>query len=232
MEINIETFRNGDWYIKYFSKEKYAQALYDLGQIQVCPLSYFIGLEKQGRGDNNEGFINGPGILYCKEEGETKYKKLVDYTVLRANTQSLIFCISDPPRFVYEGETFIIDPKIYDDFGENTAELFVVFVNKKFFEEKLLQYCKIKGIGLIYGHVCYSDNELPPEEIGKIIGNESHKHYFKKGTKFHHQCEYRYVIQNTLESFLARTNATKTANGYIFEIGALQERAFLAKIVR
>ncbi len=26
MEINIETFRNGDWYIKYFSKEKYAQA--------------------------------------------------------------------------------------------------------------------------------------------------------------------------------------------------------------
>ena len=45
-------------------------------------MSIPIGLEKQGRGDNNEGFINGPGILYCKEEGETKYKKLMHVIIL------------------------------------------------------------------------------------------------------------------------------------------------------
>lgn len=30
MEINIDIFRNGDWYIKYFSKEKYAHDFYYL----------------------------------------------------------------------------------------------------------------------------------------------------------------------------------------------------------
>lgn len=95
-----------------------------------------------------------------------------------------------------------------------------------------MQCCKIKEIGLIYGHVCYSDNEFQPEEIAKIIGNESYKYYFKKNTKYHHQHEYRYVIKNDIESFLLRTSAMKTFNGYVFEIGSLQNGAFLAKIVR
>lgn len=232
MEINIEKFRHRNWYVKYFSCEKYAEEFYNFGRMQFCPLKYFIGLENKGRGDSEEGKITGAGILYYKEPNQIKYSKLTVYQSLRGNTQSLVYCISNLPKYTYAGDTFLIDPKIYDDFGENVNEVFAVFIDKEYFHKRLFSFCTERSIKLAYDKVLYDDNEIAPSEVIKILGNQSHRHYFKKPTKYRHQCEFRYVVGNDTQDFIEKTQAQKTKNGYTIDIGCLHEFSFLAKIVR
>ena len=232
MEIDIEKFRHGNWFVKYFSCEKYAEEFYDFGRMQFCPLKYFIGLENKGRGDSEEGKITGSGILYYKEPHETKYRKLTDYQSLRGNTQSLVYCISNLPKYTYTGDTFLIDPKTYDDFGENANEIFAVFIDKDYFQKRLFDFCAERSVMLTYGHVLYDNNEIAPLEVTKILGNQSHRHYFKKSTDYRHQCEFRYVVRNDTQDFIESAKAQKTQNGYTIDIGCLHEKAFLSKLVR
>ena len=209
MDINVEKFRNGNWYVKYFSCEKYAEYFHRFGRMQFCPLKYFIGLENKGRGDFEKGKITGAGILYHKEPHETKYRKLTDYHSLRGNTQSLVYCISDLPKYTYTGDTFLIDPKTYDDFGENANEIFAVFIDKDYFQKRLFDFCAEKSVMLTYGHVLYDNNEIAPLEVTKILGNQSHRHYFKKSTDYRHQCEFRYVVRNYTQDFIENAKAQK-----------------------
>ena len=232
MKINVEKFRHGNWYVKYFSCEKYAEEFCNLGRMQFCPLKYFIGLENKGRGDSEEGKITKEGILYYKEPHETKYRKLTDYHSLRGNTQSLVYCISDLPKYTYTGDTFLIDPKTYDDFGENSNEIFAVFIDKDYFQKRLFDFCTERNVMLTYGHVLYDNNEIDPLEVTKILGNQSHRHYFKKSTDYRHQCEFRYVVGNDVQDFIEKTQAQKTQNGYTIDMGCLHECSFLSKIVR
>ena len=200
--------------------------------MRFCPLKYFIGLENKGRGDSEEGKITGAGILYYKEPHETKYRKLTDYHSLRGNTQSLVYCISDLPKDAYTGDTFSIEPKTYDDFGENANEIFAVFIDKDYFQKRLFDFCAERSVMLTYGHVLYDNNEIAPLEVAKILGNQSHRHYFKKSTDYRHQCEFRYVVRNDTQDFIESAKAQKTKHGYTIDIGCLHEKAFLSKLVR
>ena len=236
MDIDIQKFREGDWFVKFFSRLEYAQMFYDLGRMQLCPLKYFIGLEKQGRGDKNEGIIIsktdivGKGILYQQKTPNSSYEKIASFDELRANRESLVFCITDLPKSSYVGESFSTDLKIFEDFGDEVKEIYAVFVDNSIFESRLIEYCKKHNISLAYGHIEYNDNAFTPQEILQILGNDPCKHYFRKSTAFCHQHEYRYVVRNTTENFIVQTQAIKTPCGYTIDIGCFNDNAFVAKI--
>ena len=149
---------------------------------------------------------------------------------MRGNRENLIFCITDIPKSSYTGETFIADPQIFEDFGDDVEELYAVFVDKDIFEITLIEYCKKHDISLAYGHINYNDSAFAPQEISQILSNDPCKHYFRKSTAFRHQYEYRYVVRNSTENFVKLTQAIKTLCGYTIDIGCLHDNAIVAKI--
>ena len=212
--------------IKFFDEEEYAKKFLFNGEMLFNPLERFAGYAKIGRGDPDEKVFKCHGAIYCKEQSDEPYRKLVDFNSLERDKKRLIYCYATLRKGNFSPNgAFRFNIEALQQFALENSPVFGVILDREQFENKVTTFLRKAGVGFTIADIKYTNEEVSPQLVIQAQLNQSDLAYFHKSLNFYGQQERRIILREHLETLVERGIAEKFKEGggkiYIGDITAL-----------
>lgn len=219
--------------IKFFDNELHAENLLNKGEMLFNTLSHFAELEQVGRGDKTERVFNSSGTLYFKMPEETRYQKLLDYDSIMRDIKRPVYCYTRLTKnnFLYSG-AIGLDSEMLNQFGLSNNSLYCVVLEKRAFENKVIEFLSNYGIGYDIANIRYTNEEIDHEMVMKALSGQSNLAYFHKPLEFRGQQERRIMLAENIDDLIKRGIMEKFNDGGKIYIGELSSLGIICKVVK
>lgn len=230
-QIKAQDILTTNFIIKFFDKEKFADSLFNTGEMLFRPIKSFKESEQQGRGDINEGKVNCHFSLYGKKVEYALYKKLGDITEVHLDINRPIYCYSRLSGLNFHPDgTIYLNPQMLKDFGSR-EQTYCAIVDRVPFENKIFNYLKTQGLGVTIANVKYSDNDVDYKIIVQVQTGKSDIAYFQKSMAYSAQQERRIVLSENIDYLVKHGIGKRFNDGIKIKIVNLMEMGYIAKTV-
>ena len=219
--------------IKFFDNELHAKNLLTKGEMLFSTLEHFAKLEEDGRGDSNEIYFKCSGTLYYKEPNDKLYNKLVDFKTMGRDKYRPIYCYTQLNAINFKDNgAMYFNNETLQQFGLNKNSLYGVILDRRLFENKVIDYLHKFNIGYDIANIKYTDEELTPQMVMQAQLNISNLAYFHKPSKYKGQQERRIMLGEHLDKLieLGIVEKFKDDSGKIY-IGDLSSFGHLCRVV-